>query len=656
MINILFISMFSLLTISCTSNKKFSDILRKPSSIITTFEEFQDKYCKEIPKFNGMSYSWPQILKNINNGIVKSVESFLCQFDQDAFSMSRGMSQSRSIQLSTPKHPRFLVPQFIFKEVNGTPVSSGFYHNDEYLIYSFNHPDYLGGKNIELLRYNPAEKLEKRLSLIDINFSQHPPKISTNSKKCSKCHGVPIRPLWNSFSAWPGAFNGNTKNRSLDEVVTFFEESAIGRYSVYRTKDNFNFEQGPPTVTQDLFEIFGDLNTHRIAYKVKKLKNYSQVIFPFIYGNLCLTGESRSLKNNIFTFFEKIYPLRDDLLIKVDQSTLATAIKVFGDKPLSFLKISKNKEAKLFLNFLYLRHAPLLNKLGYNIPEKIKKMSTSEIYAMDIKLRSLIKADYGMNVQIPHEDLADLANENIFNFPLHITDLKTVLFRLVIEGSGGYIGDWGTDILQEDYLLLFNTDHQYGVIDYLINSDPQIKEVLNKTSLFKYEQPEIAKNLSYKALFDLASTEDKELTNKLCNKIKQQAFNNTPEGKVKKYSIPSFDHISPMKKGQSCKSCHQNYIGNVDYYNPEGNSHEYPKGFLVCANCHSDKDNLISIAIPFDNEQLLRQSFLASPYWRKEFLYRISNQAKQDVKHMPPVFNLNPKTEEEIRTYIKNTK
>ena len=101
--------------------------------------------------------------------------------------------ESRSLQGASPENPRVILygpdARFIVT-FNGSPAQRGF-------------------RAVETMEFEDASKEFRLRELLFPERAAGPEKVvvsEVNPQRCTRCHGAPPRPLWDTFPLWPGAY------------------------------------------------------------------------------------------------------------------------------------------------------------------------------------------------------------------------------------------------------------------------------------------------------------------------------------------------------------------------------------------------------------------------------------------------------------------
>lgn len=114
--------------------------------------------------------------------------------DFETFQFYSLVRNSGSIQVSSPTFPRAIV-----------------YGTDARLLQAFNgHPDHAGYDRLELIQFR--EPKPGKLEDIHYEFREvifHSDRIEITEPdpaKCARCHGTPLRPIWEAYDVWEGLY------------------------------------------------------------------------------------------------------------------------------------------------------------------------------------------------------------------------------------------------------------------------------------------------------------------------------------------------------------------------------------------------------------------------------------------------------------------
>ena len=123
----------------------------------------------------------------------RSVEAFLERLPAEIFQDYVLMRESRSLQFASANEPRVI----LFGGGGNLVVAYGGH-----------------GNSVEAIEFN---RKRKRWDFYRIDFSRNAaPEVSpANPKTCTNCHGNPLRPNWDPYAYWPGAY---------DELESWTEE------------------------------------------------------------------------------------------------------------------------------------------------------------------------------------------------------------------------------------------------------------------------------------------------------------------------------------------------------------------------------------------------------------------------------------------------
>ncbi|MFM8313287.1 MAG: hypothetical protein ACKOA8_03295 [Deltaproteobacteria bacterium] len=138
-----------------------------------------------------------QVEKWTQENSTASLESFLewvNQTDPQQMAWFTLMKASLSAQGASTTNPRAIV-----------------FGPDSKFIFTFNgHQEQAGYQELEMIffRENPSPRWELR----KLSFSGKKQKVElseANPSRCLSCHQNPVRPIWNAYDVWPGAYGEN---------------------------------------------------------------------------------------------------------------------------------------------------------------------------------------------------------------------------------------------------------------------------------------------------------------------------------------------------------------------------------------------------------------------------------------------------------------
>ncbi|MCE3014113.1 MAG: hypothetical protein LW878_13715 [Proteobacteria bacterium] len=155
----------------------------------------------------------PYTIEAIENYIidkkVTTIPEFIEGFDQNTKSNFVLMHTSHSLHGATYQKPRALV-----------------FSKTAQLVFSFNGDNsQKNGDKIELILF---DKTKATFSAHEIDFGSRKPKVIKNPQSCIGCHGSDLRPNWNGYNFWSGAYgsnDGRLSSAELDEVKRFVQSA-----------------------------------------------------------------------------------------------------------------------------------------------------------------------------------------------------------------------------------------------------------------------------------------------------------------------------------------------------------------------------------------------------------------------------------------------
>lgn len=117
-----------------------------------------------------------------------SVEEFISNLSPETRAQFVLMHTSKSLQEAQYQKPRVIM-----------------YTKFGQMLLSFNDASLKNGDKVEVILF---DKQSKTFSAHEIDYSADRPKLHRNPQKCIGCHGVDLRPNWNTYSFWDGAYAG----------------------------------------------------------------------------------------------------------------------------------------------------------------------------------------------------------------------------------------------------------------------------------------------------------------------------------------------------------------------------------------------------------------------------------------------------------------
>lgn len=587
--------------------------------------------CGSIERIKPHDFTWP----NFKSTLLSlpqdklSVEGAQCLFP-DIFGASDNipimMIKSRSLQQSNVENPRAIyLPDYYSRQ-----------SYDELMFFSFSGNKHLvGGSNYEIMRFRPNEPFANQVEMIDVNFSGGL-KISEGTPvKCMKCHGTQPRFLWNEREFWPGAAGGDSKQRTDSEFNHML--SSLGKNARYSFVKPFKKGQHRAQLSS-LNRLASLVNNKRLLHKIKESPAYDKYKFA-------IAGAVAGCYQITEFLPKRIRPFHEDKRL-IDTSDVAEG----REHLLKFIEDLKLQVTKEDENFKHLAQ-PFFDRAHYYFS---KKDSESDF------LFELIA------IEAEKEKLGQI--ETFAARP--ISALFSTNLRYIFEGRGIGISDWAYDIIEGTYHLDDEAMvlREHSLLRLMIQADTDLD--IPSLAIMKKDNHEVLSNLfaeksgpGYSQLCDDLKSSSLKL---LENYFPEQ---NTDLDRIKMLSDQNWEyHFSNGNKieelppqlpttninKKSCNQCHYGYSSN--YTGPEfkRNNNAYPLTFMLCANCHSDKENGVGPFLPFNNQSAF-EPILKSGY-SEAIKYRIGDHAKMNLDHMPPILRIKPRQKKEIMNYLKSLK
>jgi len=231
-----------------------------------------------LPNSPAGAMTFDQLQELITKNNIYSIEQLLSQLPESLRSQYALVFKSRSLQDGTFTNPRAIVfsdnGKFIFS-FNGDHTQKGYYA-------------------FETAEFNEHSKKFVYREIIFSDQLKHPPAISqANPDKCTKCHGMPLRPLWDTHPLWPGAY-GERYHSSLSPP----EQEGIDRFlqaqpshpryryllhpEIFSKKETFNpshqdrYEAHQRiSPNEELSRFLAKINTQRVLELVKNSASFA---------------------------------------------------------------------------------------------------------------------------------------------------------------------------------------------------------------------------------------------------------------------------------------------------------------------------------------------------------------------------------------------
>ena len=141
----------------------------------------------EVKELEDRSYSG--IVSYLKQHKFPSIDCFLHSLPKDIRALRTYAKTSISLQSASPMNPRAIVtsPEGSFSlTFNGKKGQAGF-------------------NEVELLAVDNVEE-PKEWNAVSLRMSNNQLTAFDEKQKCAKCHGDPIRPIWNKYPEWPSLY------------------------------------------------------------------------------------------------------------------------------------------------------------------------------------------------------------------------------------------------------------------------------------------------------------------------------------------------------------------------------------------------------------------------------------------------------------------
>jgi len=226
--------------------------------------------CIQPALVDASSFSFEDLEQWITNEKPKEIEEVFSILPED-FKHAVLVHDSQSIQESSPENPRVLL-----------------FGDGAELVLSFNgHPNQRGYQGLELVQFRTdTAKFEYR----EIKFpgknsdaSSTPVISEANPRVCQNCHrGPDVRPNWDPFKHWPGAYGGlrfpNWTDWESQNLAKFV--ASASSHSRYRNLlENGKLKTNPMYENVHLAAYLSELNFKRVARLMKSHPKFDQYKF-----------------------------------------------------------------------------------------------------------------------------------------------------------------------------------------------------------------------------------------------------------------------------------------------------------------------------------------------------------------------------------------
>jgi cytochrome c553 len=218
---------------------------------------------------------------------VDSIEAVLAHLPEDYRSKYVLMFESRSLQQGSFTNPRVLM-----------------FGNDAQFIISFNGAkDQRGYDALETMEFDP---LKNQFNYREVLFpkkdsSDRSIKISeVNTARCTKCHGDPARPVWDSHPIWPGAYGekylsplSKSERKGIQDFLAEHKKHERYKFLVHAesfakddtflptAKERYDSTDKESPNTQ-LSRLLSDLNARRVAKIITQNPDFPKVRYAVL--------------------------------------------------------------------------------------------------------------------------------------------------------------------------------------------------------------------------------------------------------------------------------------------------------------------------------------------------------------------------------------
>lgn len=514
---------------------------------------FAAQKCPPVSKIDSRDIVGIQNYLSINN--FGSIDCFLSALPKDIRAFRTYFKDSLSMQAASVTHPRALV---------GAP-DGGFF-------LTFNgHPSQQGYNEIEVIALDKNVNPTKWVTAV-IRQENGELHFQKNVKKCSACHGNPIKPIWGVYPSWPNAF-GSIDDwlpdpANLGKKSKFYEEDIVGN-------DYGDSGNSEPRLSQDEIELaIRESNQFRAFREKAKLHpRYSALerasdnnspVYPYteIYRN----------RNNAFrpnlTIGSVMTVRQSEILVnRLKKNPVYLSYK---NSLFHYYKCSKtgssddhNKMIHSFLNEAY--HV----KYGREMPANpFGKSPNYSDHFFDL---------FGAS---PHEKTLLFASDTDYLSKYNRTYFSgyfTIITNVMDELLEGHIRSWHD---KENFLYENISPYDpYDQLEALLEKYPHTSyfqsEFLGRDFYLQLTQSRGGYSLTG-VTFAQASGEQKQTYAKMCLKLKNLSKNEMSN----KIDHKLFTHIPATPA-------------------------PWPKALNTCIECHDNGSNSVAMRIPFRNPEKL---------------------------------------------------
>jgi hypothetical protein len=162
------------------------------SSVPLYAQSYRSYY--DHPEKNLPSPSFSEVEKILRSGKVRTIPELLSWYQgayPDVLSRFTLMRESESLQGASPENPRVIV-----------------YGPRAELIFTFN--GHSNQKGYDVVEWIEFDKQQSKFRFFETGFDREGQRFAevseANPAKCMQCHGVSLRPIWEQYDFWPGAY------------------------------------------------------------------------------------------------------------------------------------------------------------------------------------------------------------------------------------------------------------------------------------------------------------------------------------------------------------------------------------------------------------------------------------------------------------------
>ncbi|MEO1251679.1 MAG: hypothetical protein AAFW81_04945 [Pseudomonadota bacterium] len=276
----------------------------------------ESERCEKVTAVNGAELDFHDLENIVEACDVYTIDEFLAVLPEDFRSRYSLVYDSRSNQAASVKAPRALV-----------------FNSDASLVIAFNGEKHQPGYHtIEMMQFTDDAEFQFQRIYFPADLAPDNAARDENLKpyfsmlnplECASCHRSNQRPIWDTYSLWPGVFGSNYDNKPTYEAHfydQFVEEMKAGKPRYRQLTDPEKF----PIVSEyyDYYTQFPNFQFTLLLGRLNAIANAKELgaqeeLFPFRYALLY------ALSCN-----EYDYPkhLQEDLVEFGDRESLAQLI------------------------------------------------------------------------------------------------------------------------------------------------------------------------------------------------------------------------------------------------------------------------------------------------------------------------------------------